>query len=96
MAEREITRYETVEKTETVKVCDSCGTDESELPDETGEFHTVLENVEVTADTPIRDNRIDRTRVHPDGIAGRSTKVYVVGDSYDLCPICYGAMLGDD
>lgn len=96
MGDKEVTTFETVERTHTVKVCDSCGTSADELPEDYGEFRTVWIDAELLPPH------------HPDGIEhmevaycdhGRRGKytvegamIGVGGDLRDLCPICWGSV----
>lgn len=94
MTEREVVEYETVEKTKTVRVCDSCGSDENQLPDGAGDFQQVHESVDVTSERVLPSERIDKKYVGDKNVARSGTQVYVVGETRDLCPVCYGAVFG--
>lgn len=89
MATETRTEYETVEKKREVKVCDSCGTAEDELPEDVEDFETVW------VGDPEVETGYGRNEVRIEVLAaGRSHPVNVVlkGDRRDLCPICFGAV----
>lgn len=89
MSETTITKHETVKKEKTILVCDSCGTKETELPEEY-EIHTVYENVDVchigysNSEDRVAERWIQRGM--------DQVEAAVTADESHLCGICYGAV----
>jgi len=84
-----------VERTEEVAVCDSCGTAEDELPELVdGGFREVyIGKPEIKEARATHGIRVDVSN-HSNRL--RTVRVGLENERRDLCPICYGAILGDD